>query len=261
MSHNLNLPYNPVVHGRIAIGEKGKSKDGKLMPKRLDYFDFRHNFDRTTGLSPKHTAMIEVMTKKYGERPKEIEVILKNNTPEEVFFTGYMNYPGMKCNCFSRDGFKALRTQGESKIEVECNHKECNFYDHHKKTCKPTGILTCVIEDSPVSGGVWKFTTHSKMSIQKITSALATFYECRGTLFNLAVRLKVVPVPMVVNGQNTIVQTVECYAPHSLTELKGGAATKPVGGNEPLPVEDIATAEVVAIGEDAAVGLFEDDLI
>jgi hypothetical protein len=218
----------PSIQGRVAVGEKSE----KGYPKKLDYFVFTKPFDEKTKSAPKDAKMLAIMKEKYKtDQPKEIHVILVDHHPEEVFFTAYMNYPGSSCNC-KGDGEKGVRTGSDgTKVDVVCNYDECKFRWLKKdkgmlNTCKPTGVLTFLIPEAPRAGGLWKFTTHSKMSIGKINEALWNIYNFRKTLFGLKVILKVKMVQISLNGQTQNVPTVEVEVPFSLDEIAEGAGTK-----------------------------------
>ena len=218
----------PTINGRVAIGEKHQEKG---YPVKLDYFIFTHPIDIKTGKCARHVEMTKCAKEKYGtDKPKEVEVVLVDHHPDDVFFTSYMNYPGKTCNC-KGDGCKAIRIDSEgNKTEVKCDYDNCQFrlFKSTKgiiNTCKPTGILTFLMPEAPVAGGVWKFTTHSKMSIGKIYESLNNLYQFRGTLFGLKVKMKIKTVPITVNKQQQNVHTVEVEAPASYDAVAQGAGT------------------------------------
>lgn len=217
----------PSIQGRVAVGERSE----KGFPKKLDYFVFTKPYDEKTKSAPKDAKMLAIMKEKYKtDQPKEIHVILVDHHPEEVFFTAYMNYPGSSCNC-KGDGETALRIGSDgTKVDVVCNYDECKFRWLKKEkgllnTCKPTGVMTFLIPEAPMAGGLWKFSTHSKMSIGKINEALWNIYNFRKTLFGLKVKLKVKMVQVSLNGQTQNVPTVEVEVPFSLDAIAQGAGT------------------------------------
>jgi hypothetical protein len=217
----------PTIQGRVAIGEK----NDKGWPVKLDYFIFTKPFDQKTKTAPKDAKMLEMIKNKYKtDQPKELHVILMDHHPEEVFFTSYMNYPGTTCNC-KGDGETAIRTDSDgNKIDAVCNYEECQFRLLKKEkgvlnTCKPTGILTFLIPEAPMSGGLWKFTTHSIMSIGKINEALWNIYNFRKTLYGLKIKLKIKMVQVTVDKRVQNVPTVEVEVPFSLDAIATGAGT------------------------------------
>ncbi len=223
----LNI-YQNTIQGRIAIGEKNKEKG---YPMKLDHFVFTKPFDPKAKMAPKFPEMTEIIKQLYKtDKPKAIKVTLVDHHPDEVFYTDYMNYPGTKCNC-KGNGERATRTNdaGEKK-ELACNYDACTFRMTKTdrgviNTCKPTGILTFMMPEAPVSGGLWKFTTHSIMSIGKIAGALKNIYAYRKTLFGLQVILKVTMVQINIKGSSQNVPTVELEVPFSWDELAEGAGT------------------------------------
>ena len=223
----LNI-YQNTIQGRIAIGEKNKEKG---YPMKLDHFVFTKPFDPKAKMAPKFPEMTAIIKQLYNtDKPKAIKVTLVDHHPDEVFYTDYMNYPGTKCNC-KGNGEKAMRSndQGEKK-EVICNYDTCAFRMTKTdkgviNTCKPTGILTFMMPEAPVSGGLWKFTTHSIMSIGKIAGGLKNIYNIRKTLFGLQVVLKVTMVQINIKGSTQNVPTVEIEVPFSWDSLAEGAGT------------------------------------
>lgn len=221
------LTNTVTVNGRISIGEKDSSRG---FPKKLDYFRYTHEYNKQTKEAVLHTEMTKVMEEKYGKKHKCIEITLINDHPDEVFFTAFMNYPNNECNC-KGDGQTATRkiAEGESE-EVNCDYDSCQFRllktnKGIQNTCKPTGILTCIIPYAPISGGIWRFTTHSKMSIDKIMATLYNIFQIRGTLYGLKVNLKINIIQMKVEGKPQNIPTVEIEVPYSFDAIAEGAGT------------------------------------
>lgn len=250
------------VQGRVAIGERRTSANGKTFPAKTDYFVFSHPYDQKLGSAKKFPEMTEIMKKKYGtDKPKEIEIILMNDHPDEVFFSNYLKYKGSICDCHG-NGQTAMRIVNDAgdKKEVECNYENCKYRlvqtnNGLMNTCKPTGILTYIMPEAPVSGGVWKTVTHSLESIGRIMGALKKIYALRGTLTGLKVNLKVVIVPMKPKGMATQnVPILELSLPFSWDELATGAGTtigefismknRPTLSQKPDPkvMQELATA-------------------
>lgn len=216
------------IQARLAIGEKHAEKG---YPVKLDHFIATHPFDPKTKTAPRHKKLTEYFETIYKtSKPKTINVVLIDHHPDEVFFTKYMNFPGTTCNC-SGDGETAVRVNSEGvKSDIVCNYNKCEFRLTKTNkgiinTCKPTGILTFIIPDAPMAGGVIRFTTHSMMSIGKINDALQNIYAIRGTLYGLKVRLKVVMVQVNIGGKAQNVPTVEIEVPLSYNEIAAGAGT------------------------------------
>lgn len=216
------------IQARLAIGEKNASSG---YPVKLDHFIATYPYDPKTKLAKRHPKLMEYLKSKYNtDKTKIVDVVLVDHHPEEVFYTDYMNYPSTTCNCRG-NGELAIRTDDKGgKSQVVCNYDTCEF--RQKKTnkgiintCKPTGILTFIIPDAPMAGGVIKFVTHSMMTISKINGALEKIYSIRKTLQFLKVRLKVQMVSVNVNGVTQNVPTVELEIPYSYNEIGSGSGT------------------------------------
>lgn len=215
--------------GRIAIGEKIETttRQGNKVkiPKKLDYFIFTKLFDVNLQTAPKDIETTANIKKKYGtDKPKEIDVILVDDHYDTVFYTDYLNYPGKTCNCRG-DGRKAIRiNQDGTRSEVKCDYEHCEFRLQQtsrgiQNTCKPTGILTFLLPEAAVSGGVWKFVTHSQMTIGKIRGSLKNLFQGI-SLKSLKVRLKIQIVQINVPKQGVQnVPTVELNLPYGWDTL------------------------------------------
>jgi len=173
--------------GKIKIGFKGKeitSKQGKKFqpPKKQDYFTITTlergddgNFLRNKEI---HQAI--------GEQPKEIDVRLLYDDPDLNFFTRYVCYDGTTLWC-TGDGEKASRIlkRGETDKQNErkqtacpCERLESGFTGKGK--CKPSGVLSVMLDNSPIVGGVWKLRTTSFNSVTNILSSLAMISRISG---------------------------------------------------------------------------------
>lgn len=220
--------YQHTIQARLAIGEKHVEKG---YPIPLDHFIATHAYDPKTKTAPRHKKLSEYFKEKYKTaEPKFVDVVLIDHHPEEAFYTDYYNYPGTTCNCRG-NGVCAMRTDSEgNKKEVVCDWKTCEFRMTKTSrgiinTCKPTGILSFIIPDAPIAGGVIKLVTHSMMTIGKLNESLMNIYGIRKTLYGLKVRLKVVMIPVAFKGKTMNVPTVELEIPVSYNELAAGAGT------------------------------------
>lgn len=226
---SLNSFQQNTYQGRVAIGEKAdivtRSNKKVTIPKKLDYFVFTKLFDPKSQTAPKDLATTANIKKKYGtDKPKEIEVILVDDHYDTAFYTNYLNYPGKTCNC-KGDGVNAVRVDSNGvKTKVKCDYEHCEFRltktgNGVINTCKPTGILTFLLPEASVSGGVWKFVTHSQMTIGKVRGSLKNLFQ-GVSLSGLKVRLKVQIVPVNIPKQGTQnVPTVELDLPYGWDTL------------------------------------------
>jgi len=222
----------PPTDGRIAIGKKGPNG----FPTKLDYFLFTHQVDAKSDIAPIHVPMTEAMKKLYGEKPREIRVVLPFHHPDEVFYTSFADWKGKReWSCKSDDGNIALRRQQNGAlIEVPCDYENCKFRlvnnDPYKTTCRPNGILSVYILDAPVVGGVWKFRTNAWGSVSKMQKAFEMMFNVRGSLQGLEILLSItMESQMVPDGkggrQKQNVPVVQAKMPCSMRELALGVGT------------------------------------
>ena len=226
--------FLPKLLGKIAIGRRSSAG----WPEKLDYFIFTHPLDAKLNLAPPHKEMTEWATKFFStDKPRTLKVVLPFHNIDEVFYTRFANYRGKKgWDCMSQDGVTATRKfdNGEKK-EVPCTHSTCEWKMTDIKgkmteTCKPTGLLSVMILDAPVSGGLWRFSTRSSNSVNEILNTLQMLYQVRGSLMGLEVDLNVRLVSMdAPNGKGGVekqnVPIVSIVLPHSWKALANGSGT------------------------------------
>ena len=222
----------PPTDGRIAIGKKNE----KGFPTKLDYFLFTQQVDAKSDHAPVHGPMTEAMQKIYGDKPREIRVVLPFHHPDEVFFTSFCDWKGRTAwSCKSENGTTAVRRQSDGSMqEVVCDYDNCKYRlvgnDKFKTTCKPNGILSVWIMDAPVVGGVWKFRTNAWGSVSKIQKALELMFNIRKSLLGLEVLLSITMESQLVpdgkggkSKQN--VPVVQIKMPCTMRELADGVGT------------------------------------
>ncbi len=166
--------------GRIKIGGLDetvrKTQSGKewQMPVKYDHFvvtgmerDEKGNFRRDDSIH----ALI-------GPEPKELRIRLLYNDPDLSFRTQLALYSGKTC-CCRGDGITAEkldRKTGEL-VQVQC---PCSELEKESNGCKPHGVLTCLLEQAQLCGGVYRFTTTAWNSIRSISSSLNFIVACTG---------------------------------------------------------------------------------
>jgi len=237
----MSRRFLPKLLGKIAIGRRNASG----WPEKLDHFIFTHPFDPKLNAAPIHKEMTEASKILYPEavgpdgtfKPRKLKVVLPFHNIDEVFYTNFCNYVGKSgWNCKSEDGVTAVRKfeNGEKK-EVPCTHGTCewkytNIKGKKTETCKATGLLSVMLLDAPVSGGLWRFSTRSSTSISEMLNTLQMLYQIRGSLMGLEVELKVRIVPMDTpkeggGTQKQNVPVVSIELPHSWKALANGSGT------------------------------------
>ncbi len=188
-----NFNYRLAEVGKIKIGTKGaertSGKGGKYrLPTKLEHFSVTTlERDKEGILIPDLQVMQQL-----GPEPKEIDIMLLYDDVDLNFQTCYAYYAGKKCRCRG-NGEKADRILNNGTTEsVECNPETCPHYA--KKTCKISGILSCVLLASNQVGEVYKFRTHGYNSVSNIYSSL-TFIRglTNGVLASLKFKLTLSP--------------------------------------------------------------------
>lgn len=153
--------------GKIKIGWKGEERQKRggngtyRLPQKLDHFV-------VTGMAKDDNDDFipdPVIMGILGEKPVRIPVRLPYDQLELNFPTSYARYEAAACKCRG-DGEVAMTAEGET---IECNPETC---PHVGKTCKPTGVLSVMLDDAPRVGGVYKFRTVGWNSINNLVSSI-----------------------------------------------------------------------------------------
>ncbi|MEE9499633.1 MAG: hypothetical protein V3V24_09870 [Nitrospinaceae bacterium] len=175
--------------GKIKIGMKGetrksaKGSDYKL-PVKLDHFIVTTTEKGADGNFLLDTAVM----KKLGDKPTEIPIKLPFDDIDLNFFTQYQYYHGKKAVC-KGSGVRADRITKEGKIRIQCDPETCEY--SVDKKCKVSGVLSCMLPDSPDLGGIYRFRTHGWNSVTGILASLMFFQEnTNGVLQGLPMKLK-----------------------------------------------------------------------
>lgn len=175
--------------GKIKIGMKGETrKSGKgtdyQLPVKLNHF-----IVTTTEKGADGNFLLDaVVMKKLGDKPTEIPIRLPFDDIDLNFFTQYQYYHGKKAVC-KGDGERADRITKEGKITLQCDPETCEY--SVGKKCKPSGVLSCMLPDSPDLGGIYRFRTHGWNSVSGILASLMFLKDnTNGVLQGLPMKLK-----------------------------------------------------------------------
>jgi len=224
-------PFGPggSIDGYVRIGEKKKSEKGSLYPAKLDYFIATYPFKKASdeATARKHTEMNRVLAQLHGEKPQKITIILGNHKPDEVLHAGYAYWPGQNCMCRCTDFKTATRIVDGKPVQVECDRDLCPYAAATAKPkCNPYAILKFRFEHAPVSGGHWRFVTHSWNSIRKLRDNLKNLYDYTQDLNGLEVDLELEFESAIVKDKQTRIPTVRLSSKHSPSQLEAGMGRK-----------------------------------
>lgn len=206
--------------GKIKIGKKRPPKPGQKAsdfraPMKLDHFIVTTTeYDQNTG----DLRLDEKIMGKIGDKCRLLNICLPYDDINLNFQSSYARYTKTKCLCRG-DGKTARTDTGEIII---CNPKECQFAI--EKQCKPTGILSVILEDAPSIGGVYKFRTTSWNSIRNIYSSLhfITSKITGGILAGIPLNMVLLPKTVQIPGGKgtTEIYAVNIEFPHSLARMR-----------------------------------------
>lgn len=183
--------------GKIKIGIKGKiittkNKKEFQAPGRLDHFIIT-TLER--GDDGNFIKDFEIH-KEIGEKPKSLDVRLLYDDPDLNFYTSYVCYVGKKRWCVG-DGLSA--TRADISMPVTCPCKKLAPGGN----CKPSGILSVILKQSPMVGGVWKLRTTSFNSIRNIMSSFALISRVTGGV------LAGIPLSLILQKKSTTIPNTD----------------------------------------------------
>lgn len=142
----------PARIGKLKIGEKTLSRNGKEIPTKLDYIK------AIDGAG----VLIDSFHGVFGEKPTEFRAVFPSNDPIDFYWEAYRKYgsgTGLVCH---GDGRQAIVEEtGET---IEC---PCSCADGERPTCKPVASLSLFLYDVPALG-VFQIDTGSINSIKNI---------------------------------------------------------------------------------------------
>ena len=142
----------PARIGKLKIGEKTLSRNGKEIPTKLDYIKAVDGSGQT----------IQAFHEVFGEKPTEFRAVFPSNDPIDFYWEAYRRYgsgTGLACH---GDGRQAIVEEtGET---IEC---PCHLADGERPACKPIASLSLFLYDVPALG-VFQVDTGSINSIKNI---------------------------------------------------------------------------------------------
>ena len=218
------VPGLPEV-GKIKIGMKGamkESRGGKTfqLPQRVDHFIITGLERGQDGNFIRDPKIHEIV----GQQPKVIPVRLLYDDPALNFQSRYACFTGTQLWC-TGDGEHALRKNKDGSRHARpcpCERSAPDF-KADKYRCKVTGVLSVILDDMQMVGGVYKFRTTSYNSVVNIISSMALIQRITGGILagvkiNMAVRPKTVLIP---GSQKTMtVYVVGLEYPGSIQKLR-----------------------------------------
>ena len=174
--------------GKIRLGEKRISKNGKEYPAKLDYFLFDPD--------PEDAEKVALAKQLYGEKPRKLNIVFASDDVEEVFPQYYKLYSSSGLLC-KGTGETAMRVTDEGMVECPCpGPAECEFSlargVHGKPGCKRLASLQFMLPDWPALE-VWQIDTTGFYSIVNVNSTLAMLRRVRGTILGMPLELHLVP--------------------------------------------------------------------
>lgn len=258
--------------GKIHLGIKVPTKDGKsTRPSSVDFFVWPEEYK-------------EPLTELYGEKAREILIMLPLNDKEKVAPTFYKRYgSGSSRPLCKGDGITAIRAvmiedpetgkpvpTGELE-EIECPGRDCEYYQ--SKHCRHVMCLQVIIPQL-VSEGVFQIDTSSFHSIVNFNSSWRYISSLtRGQVAMIPLLLRLVPKEVSPDGRKKVVHVLELKLAErmGLEELQQLAASQMQPLALPAPdendargyfypdviEEEPAEGEIVEISEDLAGDLEE----
>ena len=176
----------PTRIGKLKIGEKTLSKNGKEIPTKLDYIKAVDGAGN----------LIQAFHDVFGERPTEFRAVFPSNDPDDFYWEAYRRYgsgTGLVCH---GDGRQAIVEETGETIDCPCHHAEGD-----RPTCKPVASLSLFLYDVPALG-VFQIDTGSINSIRNIRWFLSALPGLTGGQYaGIPFKVKVEPFQAMHDGK------------------------------------------------------------
>jgi len=160
--------------GKIRLGVKKTAQSGSEYPSAVDYF-----------VCPPEVQRV------YGEKPRELEIMLPHDAIEEVFPTALKRYgsgQGLMCR---GNGEKAECRDADSEEwhSRDCLYQQCEHYENGD--CKEVGNLQVILPEVKGALGIYQIDTSSYNSIMNIKSGLEMLRSTVGRISLIPLTLEV----------------------------------------------------------------------
>jgi len=198
-----NLQAALIETGKIKIGIKGatitSAKGTEFRPpKKLDHFVLTTNERDAEGDFVPDVALMGRLKANGGVKDASgnlvgLPIRLLYSDPDLNFPTRYACFAGARCVC-SGDGVEATTRDGQKR---KCPCPKLDGDSDSGARCKPTGVLSCVIDGSDLLGGCHKFRTTSINTIKSILSSMHFIRQAAGG------RLSFLPLRLIVQPRST----------------------------------------------------------
>ena len=173
--------------GKIRLGVKKKTGGGKEYPSAVDYF-----------VCPEEVKDV------YGDKPRELDIMIPHDDIEEVFPTAlkmYGSQQGLKCTGDGETARRRIKDTNDWK-DIECGYKDCKYYKEGH--CTEVGNLQVILPKVKGMLGIYQIDTSSYHSTLNIKSSLQMLKQTLGrcSLIPLKLEVKMQQAnPMTSNGR------------------------------------------------------------
>lgn len=160
--------------GKIRLGIKATSSKGTEYPKAVDYF-----------VCPPEVQAV------YGDKPKELEIMVPYEDIETVFQTALKRYgsqAGLLCKGDGRTAQEAVEGTNEWK-DIPCLYEKCSYYQ--RQHCQEVGNLQVIMPRVKGCLGVYQIDTTSFNSVTNIKNGLTLLRQMVGRISMIPLVLEV----------------------------------------------------------------------
>ena len=229
--------------GKIRLGIKAISQNGREYPKAVDYF-----------VVPPEVGEI------YGPEPRTLDIILPVDSEELLASTFYKAYSASRGLVCKGDGLSANRLidTGQKAVEpgtgvitgpiagrnaqatewalgITCPGRECPYYG--EKQCRELMSLQFMMPNVP-GLGVWQLDTSSYHSIVNIYSGMELVRGIFGTVAMIPLTLSLEPMEVSPEGQKKTVHVLHLRSKGTLAQIAEQRAQPLVPSLIPAPDEE-----------------------
>ena len=168
----LSETRRPPRLGKIRLGIKAKTKNGKEYPKDVDYF-----------------VCSDEVKKIYGDQPRELEVMLPAENPEGVFPQSLRRYKGNQLLACKGNSKMATAWDGKELTDVACPCPFLTGENDQKISCSPRASLMIILPRVSVAG-IYQIDTGSINNIIRLNSDIEYIYSMFGKISWISLKLR-----------------------------------------------------------------------
>lgn len=233
---------------RLGIKVKKTNKQGKEVeyPQKIDYFKF----------DPNDESLRADFLRFYGEKPRELPVMLPSNYRDDILPHEYKYWKGRKVFCHgdAEQGWRMTGAESWAREPVQCpcpllNDPAAGRADTKKHPCKPEGTLRVLLPELPTLH-LFELTVH-KIALKTLLTCLDRIEGAFGQFAGVELVLSLKEESVEFQGKSARIWTPHLDARISIADVIRERRAARLGGQQapPLPAQPAALPQGGAVAQ------------